>query len=139
MPDKWITTTPSQGKGKHILLGPNGEIKGGAVPKSAQGKNIREWAAEIKEAPRNIQRIEGESEEAYQKRARKERAALRKKEREGNLGKGKSFVKVGEIRDVRESSGEKEENLRKVPVDHPVEQTVNPIKVRVGFDSNNRE
>ena len=46
MTDKWITSN-----GRHILLGPNGEIKGGAVPKEAQGKNIKEWAAESENKP----------------------------------------------------------------------------------------
>ena len=90
MDDKWITTKPSSGKGKHILLGPGGEIKGGSVPRSAHGKNIRSWAkqmaqaarGEITMAPRNIQRKEGESDEEYQKRARKERAAMRKAEKQ---------------------------------------------------------
>ena len=64
---------------------------------------------------------------------------LVKEGKEGSIGKIESVARVEGFGDIRESSGEKEENLRKVPVDHPVEQTVNPIKVRVGFDSNNRE
>jgi hypothetical protein len=75
MEDKWITS-----KGKHILLGEGGTIKGGAVPKSAQGQKLDKWAERIS-VPRNIQRREGESEEDYQKRARKERAAMRKAEK----------------------------------------------------------
>ena len=83
MPDKWITSN-----GRHILLGPNGEIKGGAVPKEAQGKNIKEWAAEPENKPpepkkerKSKPQQPGETKEEYKKRAAKERRELRKKAR----------------------------------------------------------
>lgn len=37
--DHWITTE----NGKHVLLGEGGVIKGGSVPKSAQGESIKEF------------------------------------------------------------------------------------------------
>ena len=49
---------------------------------------------------------------------------------EGNLGKQKSVARVEGFGDIRESSEEKEENLRKVPVDHPVERPVDQIVVQ---------
>ena len=44
--EKWITTKPKEGKGKHILLDDEGNVKGG-LPKSAQGKPLKEAFTEL--------------------------------------------------------------------------------------------
>lgn len=38
--NKWITIHPNEGTGRKVLLNESGEIIGGSIPKSAQGKHI---------------------------------------------------------------------------------------------------
>ena len=50
--DSWITAKPENGKGKHILLDPDGNIKGG-LPKSVIGKPLGEGVKELESSKAN--------------------------------------------------------------------------------------
>lgn len=52
MPDKWITIgkKSEEGKGRRVLLDENGNIVGGNLPKTMQGKHISNYKNDIKKA-----------------------------------------------------------------------------------------
>lgn len=74
MPDRWVTIgkKSEEGKGRRVLLDENGNIVGGNLPKTMQGKHISNYRKDIKNAHA---KLKGKTEPPPQKKPRTRAAA----------------------------------------------------------------